>query len=164
MYASRCTSIPSPDEVTRAAIRRADETDQDTVDAFWRCKNEVYKWIINSRKGVLSDFACRSFMRRHIESIRLEEDYFGTEGDIFRKLPGLKALLERQSFEHDVMQHIGAPISYQARRYYIDRSGDFFARQDSRRYRLARRVRTLRHDSVAARAVDGEQGVLFRDH
>ena len=163
MYAGSRASIPSPDKVILAAVRRADDADRDVVDAFWRCKNEVYEWLINSRKGVLSDCACRSFMQRHIESIRPEDDYFGTEDDIFRKLPGLRALLERQSFEQDVMKHIDTPILYHARRYYVDCDGDFFCWQDSRRYRQTRQVRTLPRALMANKEIDGEQGVLFCD-
>lgn len=163
MYVGCGATIPSPDDVTRSAIRRANHGDQDTVDSFWRRKNEVYDIIINSPKGVLSDAVCRSFMRRHIRSIRPEEDYFGTEDDIFLKLPGLRVLLECQSFENDAMQHIDEPISYRARRYYVDSDGDFFARQDGRRYRQERRTQTLSHSFPMNDAGDGEQEDLFRE-
>ena len=163
MYAGRRSTSRRPADVTLAAIRRTSDADRNAVDAFWRCKNEVYEWIINSRKGVLSDCVCRSFMLRHIESIRPEEDFFGTEDGIFRKLPGLRALLECRSFEQEVMEHIDAPILYQARRYYVDHEGDFFGQQDGCRYRQTRQVRTLPTNFMMTKPIGGEQGVLFRD-
>lgn len=163
MYVGWRSTSRRPADVALAAIRRASDDDRNAVDAFWRCKNEVYEWIINSRKGVLSDCVCQSFMRRHIESVRPEDDFFGAEDDIFRKLPGLKALLECQSFEQEVMEHIDTPILYQARRYYVDHKGDFFGQQDRYRYRQTRQVRTLPANLAVAEPIGGEQGVLFHD-
>lgn len=132
-FARPSASIPSPESVTEAAIKRADEKDRDMVDEFWAYKDKVYRHVINSRSGTLADFACQFFMRRHLDDLN-EGDYLKTEGQIFRKLPGLRKLLTSHSFEAEVTRLLDMPITYKARRFFIEPSADFFAHDDRGRY------------------------------
>ena len=162
MYVARQPIFPNPEAVIRSAMRRTDERDRATVDEFWRRKDEVYRFVINSRTGILSDLACRTYLKSNIESIGLEEDYFGTEREIFRKLPGLRSVLEHRSFT-GLMQQADIPVFYQARKYYVDPRGDFFACQDGLRYRHERRVRTLPREGGESGAAVEIQQELFHD-
>ena len=132
----------TPDVVAKAAIRRRSQRDKNIVDSFWRCKHWVYRHIINSPQGVLSDLACQAYLRCNLQHIRAN-DYFNTETAIFRKLPNLRGLLTSHSFDTKVMELLQDPVRYQDRSYYIDQEGDFFAWLDSDRYRHTRRHRTL---------------------
>ncbi len=161
-YVRRSPTILNPETVVEAAIRRESQSDCDTVDSFWAHKNQIYKYVINSRAGVLADFACQLFLRRHLHDVSAE-DYFGTEPQIFRKLPGLRELLISRSFENDIMRQLDRPIAYKARNFFIDSSGDFFARQDHRRYRQRRIEHFLVPQAkTAVDAVELERG-LFND-
>jgi uncharacterized protein len=135
-------SIPSPEYVTEAAIRRGDEKDRTVIDEFWISKDTVYRHIINSRSGILADFACQLFMHRHLNDLR-KEDYLGTEEQIFRKLPGLRKLLTRRSFEAELTRLLDKPIAYKARRFFIEPRSDFFAHDDRGRYQQVKFDRVL---------------------
>ena len=165
-YIRQSPTIPCPDFVTDAAINRADEKDRDTVDIFWKYKDLVYNNIINSKDGVLSDFACKLFLRRNLARIDLDS-YFGTETKLFQKIPGLRDLLTSHTFKNEVMRLIDEPVHYSARSYYIDQNGDFFDRQDDVRYRHSRSRCVLAFetpiDPVAVDAPGSLQGVLFDD-
>ena len=155
-------NILSPETVTQAALRRSGERDRRTVDEFWSYKEQVYR-LINSPTGVLADFACQSFMRRHLD-VMTHDDYFITEGDIFRKLPGLHDLLTSPSFKSEIMRQMDRPIWYTVRRFYIDPSADFFARDDTGRYQQSKERCTLSpHRSRDEEAV-GLTRDLFDDH
>lgn len=141
-YTKRKPNSSSPEAVTEAAVRRERERDRDTVDKFWVCKDQIYRCVMNSREGVLADFACQLFMKRHLDRVS-PEDYFSTESQIFQKLPELKNLLTSRNFEAEVMHQLDRPIPFQVRSFFIDPSGDFFARQDNARYRQKRVDRVL---------------------
>ena len=163
-YLRRSSTIPRPDTVTKAAIRRRNLEDRDVVDRFWSHKDWVYKNIINSWDGVLSDFACRVFMRRNISRID-RNCLYTTENEIFRRIPGLRELLTSVTFESEMMRMTDEPVRYRERHYYVDRDGDFFGRRDDVRYRHSRVDRALALGNVTAVAVDdnskGKQGALF---
>ena len=166
-YTQETPTTPNPESVAYAAIRRTALQDQVIVDGFWQYKNLVYKTIVNSREGILSDFASRLFLQRKPEFINLD-CYFGTEAMLFRKLPDLRKLLISNSFEEKITRMVKEPVGYWDRDYYIDQKGDFFARQDSVRYRHNRKLATLKLEDpprLAANetAVDF-QGGLFDDY
>ena len=165
-YIRQSPTIPYPDFVTDAAINRADEKDRDIVDTFWKYKDLVYNNIINIQDSILSDFACKFFLRRNLARIDLDS-YLDTEDKLFQKLPGLRELLTSRTFKNDVMRLINEPIYYSARSYYIDQNGDFFDRQDDVRYRHSRSRCVLAFempiDTVAVETEDSSQGVLFDD-
>ena len=159
-------TVFNPDTVTGAAIRRESRKDRDIVDEFWKYKEAVYKNIINSEEGILSDIVCQFFLRRNPVHIHLD-CYYGTENGLFRRLPGLRELLTRQTFRRDVELMIDAPVKYRSRHYYIDEDGDFFARQDETRYRHSRSSCTLAVEKApgltTAEASRGLQGALFNE-
>ena len=132
-------AIPSPEDIAMAALNRKVEEDRETVDKFWMRKGEVYSRLIGSRKGVLADLACQAHLRRHMKHIGIE-DYFGTERNIFRKLPGLRELLASPLMEQKVRELVSGPISHASRTYYIDPSADFFHWEDATRYRHNKRI------------------------
>ena len=164
-YMRKTLSAYSPDIVTDAAIKRENEKDKGIVDEFWKCKDLVYKEIINSEDSVLSDFACKKFLRKNLGRIKYDS-FFGTEAKLFQQLPGLRALLTSRLFKAEAIRMIDEPVCYVFRDYYIDREGDFFSRQDDVRYRHSRSKRILKLKmkiDSAAKAVTGSQGVLFDD-
>lgn len=152
----------SPETVTQAALRRSSERDRRTVDEFWSYKEQVYR-LINAPTGVLADFACQSFMRRHLDAMT-HDDYFITEEDLFRKLPGLRDLLTSPSFESEIMRQMDRPIRYTVRRFFIDPSADFFARDDKGRYQQSKKRGTLPHHRSRAVEPVGLIRDLFDDH
>jgi hypothetical protein len=136
------TNTPSPQAVTEAAIRRSDERDRAIVDSFWQYKDQVYRYLINSRAGILADLACQWFMRSNLDRIS-PDDYFGTEISIFSKLPGLRDLLVDRLFETKLMRRLTEPVAYRARSFFIDPSSSFFSRHDNARYRQIKEKREL---------------------
>jgi hypothetical protein len=134
--------LPSPEAVMEAALRRLNHVDCRLVDEFWTYKDHVYRYIINSLRGVLADTVCQSFMRRHLEHI-VDTDYFLTEKEMFRKLPGLRARLRSRSFISDINCEIDGPILFKERRFFIDSTGDFYQRQDYIRYKQSKAERML---------------------
>lgn len=164
-YIRRTPSTSSPDVVTDAAIKRENKKDKNIVDAFWQCKDWVYKEIINSEDSVLSDFVCKIFLRKNLGRIKYDS-FFGTEAKLFQQLPGLRGLLTSRSFKAEAIRMVDEPVCYVFRDYYIDREGDFFSRQDDVRYRHSRskRILTLKMKiNSAVKAATGSQGVLFDD-
>lgn len=164
-YARRSTStMARPETVTEAAIRREGPDDREVVDRFWGYKDLVYKNIINSRKGILSDLACQHFLRRNPDAIDVDS-YFETEPGFFRRLPRLRALLVSQEFESDVLRLIDEPIRYRNRNYYIDPDGDFFARCDDVRYKHDRDIQflSLKDEAIqqSTKFANGPQEALF---
>jgi HD superfamily phosphohydrolase len=133
-YTQRKSNFTNPEIVLEAAINRKTERDKSVVDEFWSYKDRVYRHFINSRMGVLADFACQEFMRKFIKKIN-EKDYYTTELQLFRKLPGLRELLTSRSFELDVKTLFDQQVAYKSRRFFVDVTGDFFKRQDNYRYR-----------------------------
>ena len=165
-YFRSTSTMTRPDTVAEAAIRRETPEDRDVVDRFWGYKDWVYKKIINSRMGVLSDLACQLFLRRHLDDIDVDS-YFETEPDFFRRLPRLRELLVSSKFEIDVLRLIEEPVRYKNRNYYIDPAGDFFARCDEIRYKHTRndQVLSLKDEAtpMSAEPVHGPQETLFHD-
>ena len=166
MYTQRAPTVPSPNLVAEAAMDRRTPADRDIVDKFWQHKDWVYKNIINSHDGILSDLVCRISLRRNLHRINLNT-YFGTESGMFRRLPGLRPILTSRSFRKEVAQMVDEPVHYIARDYFIDHNGDFFARRDKFRYQVSRRRRTLKLGvDLRSAAVDEKsemQGALLDD-
>lgn len=142
IYVRQSSTVSDRYTVTKAAVSRANEDDRRTVDQFWECKGWVYENIINSRAGILSDFACKTFLRRNLRRVD-RGSYFGTEADLFRKLPGLRELLTGPAFNEDLARLIDEPVYYRSRHYHVNQDGDFFARQDDVRYQHRRSDRVL---------------------
>ena len=157
-YEKPAPRVASPETVMVAAVRRRDDEDRILVDEFWRYKDLVYRFIINAESGLLADAVCQSFMRRRLERFSAG-DFYATEAALFRKLPGLRALLTSQDFDRDVKQDLDATLAFKARRFTVDPAGDFFARQDKLRYR-----QTKAESRLVLRPTDlGAERPLSRD-
>ena len=124
----------SPTEVVIAATERASNGDQEVVDGFWNHKDEVYRLVVHSQRGILADFASQEELRYHIRQVSIE-DYFGDDQLMFKKLPGLEEALTSTSMESAVSTRFGTPTSYVARKYFVDESVGFSSRKDVARYR-----------------------------
>jgi len=148
-YAGPNRNCPTPEAVIEAAIWRANDSDREIIDNFWSYKNFVYQRVINSHIGVMADFACQMFMRRHLKEMKVC-DYFSTEEIMFCKLPGLRNLLTSPSFESKVMRLLDGPIHHKVRKFFINLSADFFARDDKGRYQQLKDVSVLipNHDDA----------------
>lgn len=162
LYGGRSPGTLNPSSILNAAISRASDADRDVVDEFWNQKNEAYKYIINSRSGVLADYACQHFMRANLGKI-LAVDYYGTEDIMFRKLPGLKQLLSSPSFEAEIGQMVSGPVTYIARTFFVDAKYDFFSRMDKERYKQVRESAVL---EIRSTPFDGSDMTkdLFDEH
>lgn len=141
--------VPSPEAVVEAAIRRSSEKDRVVVDKFWTYKDSVYRHIINSRQGVLADYACQIIMRQNLSKFSAA-DYFSTETLVFRKLPGLRELFNSNEFETSIKKYVDHTLEYKSRRFFVDPAGDFFKREDDKRYKQIKidsvlRPRNLNH-------------------
>ena len=161
-YTKANANVPSPEAVTEAAIRRADQKDIEVVDSFWHYKDEVYRHIINSRRGVLADLACQWSMRGHLHQFE-PDDYFSTESEVFRKLPDLRKLLTDRSFETEILRQLTKPVLYKARRFFVDPSGDFCKRDDNVRYRQTREERVISRRDIGVAVVEELDRDLFDD-
>lgn len=141
-YNAQSSTQLNPENVLDAAIMRSGISDQDAVDDFWCQKNEVYKYIINSKTGILADFACQYFMRENLAKIS-REDYYTTEEKLFKKLRGLRPLLSSPTFELEIWRLVSEPIAYTNRTFFVDTHHDFFSRADKHRYKQSRQMSRL---------------------
>jgi uncharacterized protein len=132
----------APDVVVDAAILRSSPTHQEIVDQFWLYKDQVYRHVINSSLGILADQACQAFARRNLASLEAA-DYFTDEDALFRKLPGLRQLLTSADFASEAAKYLPETIHYTERRFHIDRTADFFSREDHARYFQTRKPKSL---------------------
>lgn len=152
----------SPDVVVDAAINRSSAIHQEIVDQFWAYKDQVYRHVINSRLGILADQVCQAFARNNLKSLEAG-DYFTSEESLFRKLPGLRSLLTSPDFASEALQYLPETITYTARRFLIDRTSDFFLRDDSARYFQTRKPITLGVKGHDAKNKNEKMGDLFDD-
>ena len=141
-YARLHANISQPSVVVEASLFRYNETHLDTVDAFWRCKDFVYKHIIHSQNGILADYICQTSMRNQIDRLN-KDDFYATEDQIFRKLPELREMLTSRMFPLNLLTAGPKSIPYVARRFFVDPDGEFFSRDDRSRYRQLRHACTV---------------------
>jgi putative nucleotidyltransferase with HDIG domain len=153
----------APDVVVDAAINRSSATHQEIVDQFWLYKDQVYRHVINSSLGIFADQVCQAFARRNLKSLEAA-DYFTDEDALFRKLPGLRQLLTSPDFASEATEYLPETINYTERRFLVDRSADFFSRDDRSRYFQTRKPMTLNvkghHDRTTVARTRGD---LFGD-
>lgn len=133
--------------VVDAAINRSSTTDREIVDQFWSYKHQVYKSVVNSSRGILADQLCQAFARLYSGNLETS-DYFTNEETLFRKLPGLRQLLTSPDFVSEAKRYLPEAIQYTARRFLIDRTADFFSRNDAARYLQVREPMTLNVGSL----------------
>jgi putative nucleotidyltransferase with HDIG domain len=161
-YAQSVPAVVAPELIVDAATNRSSSVHRELVDGFWISKDLVYRHLINSRLGVLADEVCQSFLRQHIANITAE-DYFSTEEQVFRKLPGLRQLLTSPNFSTQVTLHVPEAICFKRRRFFIDQTVDFFARLDDRRYFQTKEQATLEVRPIHLSGEDGSTRDLFGD-
>jgi hypothetical protein len=150
-YAEPRLNIPGPEAVLSAAMRRAHDADKKLVDEFWGYKNLVYQRIIYSPMGILADLACQSCMRAHINDMS-PDDYYTTENQLFRKLPGLFALLRSRDFALQFKEESDEWLRFRAREFFVNEDGNFYAHEDTKRYcysHVQRQLPLKRRQSVA---------------
>jgi uncharacterized protein len=152
----------TPDVVVDAALNRSSALHQEIVDQFWSYKDQVYRHVINSSLGILADQACQAFARNNLRNLEAG-DYFTSEESLFGKLPGLRSLLTSPDFASEVRQHLPETIAYTARRFLIDRTSDFFSRDDSARYFQTREPTTLDVKGPDTKIIMRIRGDLFSD-
>ena len=125
--------LHSPINVMQAASKRESEANKEIVDDFWNIKNQVYQRIIRSALGVAVDKLCEEVFLASIHQFT-RADFFSTENQFFTKLPTLKQSLSQSRLEHDSANNQANEISYVSRKFVVNDSGDFFARDDKTRY------------------------------
>ena len=133
-YLKASVSCPDPIAVVCAAVKRETHHDQRLIDAFWNYKHEVYRFLIRSREGVLTDYLCQSIARDNL-SILSKKDFFISETALFRKLPNIRGALRGWRFGRQAGQSEALSVSYKMRNFFINTEADFFARNDKMRYR-----------------------------
>jgi uncharacterized protein len=161
-YAQSVPNVVAPELIVDAAANRSSSAHRELVDQFWISKDQVYRHVINSRLCILADAVCQSFLRRHISSVT-SEDYFTTEEQLFRKLPGLRQLLTSSDFSSQVTLHVPEEIYFNRRRFFIDQTVDFFGRQDNRRYFQTKEQATLEVKPIDLSGQARSTGDLFGD-
>jgi uncharacterized protein len=139
----------SPWRVLRASQDRKDKQDEVTVDSFWLMKGEIYTLVIRSSFGAFLDqFFLEVFktQRDHISP----NDFYLSDGQMFRKFPIL-----RKAFEHSFIESFsrqafpdGLEVAY--REFHVDKTKDFFARQDHARYQQSKRNRKFQVPKIGA--------------
>lgn len=156
-----------PAMVTEAATLRQTPEDRETVDAFWARKHRVYQNLIHSEAGLLSDYVCRMYLEDRIDEVD-DTWFFIDENELFHRLEGLRELLRSDSFESRARHYANGEIPFTKRSYFVDESGDFFAREDTLRYRSTRCRTALRWDTPGGDRLEGTedeaQRDLFDDH
>ncbi len=163
IYVKRSAPLLPPELVVEAATMRQSSTHQHLVDTFWFYKDQVYRHVINSPTGVLADYVCQLFLRKYVDRISAQ-DFLSTEDTIFRKLPGLRRLLTSHDFENAIPAYLDEPISFKARRFSIEEGGNFFKKEDNRRYKQIRDSRLFTLDAAKNQELYKTTGDLFRDY
>jgi putative nucleotidyltransferase with HDIG domain len=161
-YAQSTPTAVFPELIVDAAVNRASRAHKDLVDSFWASKDFVYKYVINSKSGVLADYVCQVFLRKNFSDVRVD-DYFTTEEQLFKKLPGLRLLLTSPNFASSVAVHVPERISFKKRRFFVDDDASFFERNDLARYRQTKEEATLMVSPNKPRPESSHIGDFFDD-
>ncbi|MDQ0469569.1 HD domain-containing protein [Labrys wisconsinensis] len=159
-YVMSNTVGPTPIDVVNAAIQRKTEIDRQIVDSFWKCKDDVYNFVIKSRDGALVDHLCQYVMRGNLEKLS-RRDFLSTERYLFRKIPELRLVLAISRLRSASREALSRPVAYKARHFYVDTHADFFAWDDERRYRQNKQDRLLSAPASMSSAIDEEEWDLF---
>ncbi|MGB8278707.1 MAG: HD domain-containing protein [Methylovirgula sp.] len=133
---------PQPTDVVRAATLRQTSSDRQLVDAFWTYKNEIYRFVIRSRDGILTDHLCQRIARGSLNRLS-KHDFLTTEKSLFKKLPELRVVLQISRSAPVEREAFSELVRYKERNFFIDAEADFFARDDKRRYRQSKQDRVL---------------------
>ncbi len=139
----------SPDRVVKAAFHREFPGSASTVDAFWQCKDDIYFTVIRSPNGVFFDALFQGITRSLIESGDLTVDYFQrSESVLFKNFDLYRRALDPSNWAHLAKDHLPPALSYQQRRFYVDKSIPFSVESDRARYKQSKQSATLALDAT----------------
>jgi len=124
----------APETVLMAAIERTSQADANVVDRFWSYKDDVYRFLIRSERGVLADHICQYFAEKSLHKLS-RDDYFASEQSFFKKVPEVRRLLRSRIARRAENLPKGESVSYKFRSFYVHSTSDFFSREDCNRYR-----------------------------
>jgi uncharacterized protein len=159
-YAQSTPNAVAPELIVDAAVNRASAAHRELVDNFWMSKDLVYTHVINSKSGILADQVCQAFLHTNRSQVRAA-DFFTTEEQLFRKLPGLRALLTNAHFPSLVPLSVPQQVSFKKRRFFIDGNVSFFDRNDQSRYRQTKVPGLLTVSPTVPRLENNQTGDLF---
>lgn len=131
-----------PAKVITAAYYRETSYHNEIVDEFWRCKGEMYNLAIRSERGVLYDLILERMLEINSDLI-LEEDFFGTESQLFAKIPLLRQLSMSNLDIVDFLSLLPSKIEYQKRLFDVEANASFFDRDDKARYVQSKILRSI---------------------
>jgi uncharacterized protein len=136
-------NIPNPHHIIDATVNRNTDKDRQIVDQFWMFKDRIYRSIINSTIGALSDRVCQLVVQQHADKLQIS-DYFSTDLVILRRIPFLRAIFKSliRKPPTDILH--SNMISFHSRRFYIDSTSDFFLRDDTSRYKQTKSTEFLK--------------------
>ena len=124
----------TPEAVLMAAINRTSKADANVVDRFWSYKDDVYRFLIRSERGVLADHICQHFAEKAIHRLS-KVDYFSSEQNFFKKVPEVRKFLKSRVARRAEMLPKGESVPYKLRSFHVHSASDFFSREDCNRYR-----------------------------
>jgi uncharacterized protein len=161
-YVKSAPNAVAPELIVDAAVNRTSAIHRQLVDNFWISKDLIYRHVINSKAGILADTVCQTFLRENLSAVTAD-DYFTTEEQLFRKLPGLRALLTNSQFASLVPAHVPQQVSFKRRRFFIDENVNFLDRNDTARYRQTKESAVLMVQPATPRSEITQIGDLFSD-
>lgn len=127
----------TPEAVLMSAINRSSQGDANIVDRFWSYKDDVYRFLIRSERGVLADHICQYFAEKALHKLS-KDDYFSSEKNFFRKVPEVRKFLKSKMARRAETLPKGEAVSYKLRSFYVYSDADFFSREDCGRYRQSK--------------------------
>lgn len=119
-YLSKICVNAQPARIVLALVRKNEE-DIKVLDDFWQLKDVVYNCLITSKMGIMADYICRKYMEENTNVWM--GIYYHSETALRKKHPKLFDSLRelRISGNHRSLKE-GVKISYQRRRFVIDKS------------------------------------------
>lgn len=123
-YIYKVDSQLTPARVLDALVMRSGSSSEETLDAFWHAKDEVYSKLIQGKMGLMADFICKRYMEINSQDFSASY-YFGTEEELRRDHEKLFEILEEFGRYRNIPDNIvppGQEISCVIRRFKVDKS------------------------------------------
>ena len=157
----------TPIKVMKAAIARSNPESQDVIDGFWTSKHEVYSLVIRSKRGAFYDALFQEIARRHLDQLTVE-DFYTTESTLFRKIPMLRDVLDRQNMVKVARHVLPSKLHYSVRKFHTDETVPFMMGADAKRYRQSKSQSSLTVEDIlqGLSTVNADRGAnewLYRD-
>jgi len=153
------------------AIATRDTFPVDLADRFWTTKEVIYRTVIFSRRGLMADVLSQHFVKRSLQSFRME-DFFLDDVELRRKHPTLFKLLEHVRRHPSASGVESIPLDYDAvidagvRHFTVDTAQTVHSSEDLPcRYRQRKENRELSLKLLMGAGVQGRhlQGSLSND-